>query len=73
MINGYSEYITKNFDYTAININFNRTQDFFIQLNENVTTLAFSGQQVDGAAFDFDLGTGTKNKLVNIEISDTQI
>lgn len=32
-----------NFSYTAVNVNFNRTKDFFMQLNENITTVTFSG------------------------------
>ena len=63
-----------NFSYTAVNVNFNRTKDFFMQLNENITTVTFSGvQESDSNLFDFDLGRGDKNTLVNITIDDTQI
>lgn len=63
-----------NFSYTAVNVNFNRTKDFFMQLNENITTVTFSGvQESDSNLFDFDLGGGEKNTLVNITIDDTQI
>ena len=63
-----------NFSYTAVNVNFNRTKDFFMQLNENITTVTFSGvQENDSNLFDFDLGGGEKNTLVNITIDDTQI
>ena len=61
------------FNYTAVNVNFNQTQDFFVQLNENITTIVFSGVQQAGSKFNFDLGLGEKNTLVNITISDEQI